>query len=420
MIKKIDIDQPEILHTSFENFKRSKNPIRSILSDQRIIYKSEDTRSYNMFDFYNDYFSDSFLSSKKKPFILLHACFSMPWLEKVIYDKETQNYLNETGLDIYLLETLFLYNGANKRIYRDLLISPEDGIPWDELKITFEDNEKDISSFELDSIEFFIKNNNLRNVTVYVEEYQADNFFSNRYKNFKILSKPLFHLAVRGICDENSIKTDNINKKFICLNRRYDYHRHIISSFLYDKDCILGWDHRNTFEDLKKSLWFDIEKWDNSNLEIIKNNARALCYDPPGMLEKDLTSNGTCPSGLPLPIYEFQRAFCYIINESYFAYPFGLIDEKVMNSVLLKKPFLLVGPAKSLEYFKSFGFKTFSAWWDESYDNVNNHEERLLKILDLISHINSLSLIEIRKIYNDMKSTLEYNLDLSKKIKKIQ
>lgn len=418
-MKKIDIDHPEILHTSLENFKREDLPIRSILSDGRIIYASEDTQKFNMFDFYQNFFRHTSFSNNKKPFILLHACFSMPWLEQIVYSEEIQQHLNHHGLDIYLLETLFLYKGLDKKIYRDLLVTPDDGIPWEELQFVFNENEEHLRSFELDSIEKFIVKNNLKNVIVYTEEYQSEEFFLHTYKTFKISSKPLFHFVWKGISEgigPIANLSEKIDKKFICLNRRYDYHRHIISSFLYDKNCILGWDHKIKFDELKNNLWFDITKWNETLLTSVETNANALYQNPPGMLEKGLSSTGSCPTGLPLPSYDFGKAFCYVITESYYAYPFGLIDEKVVNSIALFKPFVLVGPPRSLEYFRSFGFKTFDQWWDESYDHVNNHEHRMLKIMDLISHIDSISITQLKKIYTDMSDLLSHNFNLLNRI----
>jgi hypothetical protein len=70
---------------------------------------------------------------------------------------------------------------------------------------------------------------------------------------------------------------------------------------------------------------------------------------------------------------------------------------------------ILVAPPRTLEYLKTFGFKTFDRWWDESYDQEEDHEKRLMKIFDVIDFINSKSLEELKTIYEEMRGILEHN-----------
>ena len=40
---------------------------------------------------------------------------------------------------------------------------------------------------------------------------------------------------------------------------------------------------------------------------------------------------------------------------------------------------------------KSYGFKTFDKWWDESYDTVNNPEEKTEKLNNLFLELSNWS-----------------------------
>jgi hypothetical protein len=81
-----------------------------------------------------------------------------------------------------------------------------------------------------------------------------------------------------------------------------------------------------------------------------------------------------------------------------------------------KVPFILVAPPHTLSYLKTFGFKTFSNWWDESYDSEEDHYKRIIKIFDLIDYINLKSLDELKIIYAEMFDVLEHNKEILKNL----
>jgi hypothetical protein len=63
------------------------------------------------------------------------------------------------------------------------------------------------------------------------------------------------------------------------------------------------------------------------------------------------------------------------------------LTEKSLRPIALGQPFILASTAGSLEYLRSYGFKTFGNVWDESYDNIKNPEQRLVAIVDLMKQI---------------------------------
>jgi hypothetical protein len=67
------------------------------------------------------------------------------------------------------------------------------------------------------------------------------------------------------------------------------------------------------------------------------------------------------------------------------------LTEKSLRPIALGQPFILAATAGSLEYLHSYGFKTFSSIWDESYDDIENPEQRLHAITDLMTQIASWS-----------------------------
>jgi hypothetical protein len=63
------------------------------------------------------------------------------------------------------------------------------------------------------------------------------------------------------------------------------------------------------------------------------------------------------------------------------------LTEKSLRPMACGQPFILAGTHGSLKYLRSYGFKTFDAIWNESYDSIEDPEERLICIADLMKQI---------------------------------
>lgn len=85
------------------------------------------------------------------------------------------------------------------------------------------------------------------------------------------------------------------------------------------------------------------------------------------------------------------------------------LTEKVLKSIACGHPFILAGTCGSLRYLRSYGFKTFSPWIDESYDDEPNSVARLQKIIQTMKQIQSMSLNSLRELTNAVYKVAEYN-----------
>lgn len=198
-------------------------------------------------------------------------------------------------------------------------------------------------------------------------------------------------------------------KHFTCLQSRWSRSRENIYHHLYENDIL-----RKTFytfapHDREFSIHYALD--DGSNFH----------------LERDESKQDTI-DGKPIMFFPnqwYRQAFCSIVTESTF-YPTDLPDttfnkifitEKTDKCFTAAQPFILVSNANSLKYLKSMGYKTFSRWWDESYDSEINDELRLQKIKNIISEISSWSLRKCETIWHEMHSVLKHNQDNSIKIR---
>ena len=85
------------------------------------------------------------------------------------------------------------------------------------------------------------------------------------------------------------------------------------------------------------------------------------------------------------------------------------LTEKIFKPIVLRQPFVLVGGIGSLEYLRSYGFKTFGSFWDESYDEIENLDERMQAIADIVNNIGAMSLNELESMRTGMQEILDHN-----------
>lgn len=99
--------------------------------------------------------------------------------------------------------------------------------------------------------------------------------------------------------------------------------------------------------------------------------------------------------------------------------PVIFITEKTYRTVINGKPFIILSNAGSLQAFKEQGFKTFSNWIDESYDNIDDPAARLLAVADEIERLCNLGHDKWQEMMLDMQDTLLYNYNHLKQNKHI-
>jgi hypothetical protein len=85
--------------------------------------------------------------------------------------------------------------------------------------------------------------------------------------------------------------------------------------------------------------------------------------------------------------------------------------EKTVRPMLMKKPFVMMGPKSFLIHLRQMGFRTFHDFWDEGYDG-HDTEHRYKKILTLIDSLASKSHAELQDMYNHMQPVLDHNYEL--------
>jgi hypothetical protein len=78
--------------------------------------------------------------------------------------------------------------------------------------------------------------------------------------------------------------------------------------------------------------------------------------------------------------------------------------------------FVLLGNPKTLSVLKSFGFKTFDTWWDESYDSEIDFLKRGEKLINLVESLCNKSSDEWKIMLEEMEDILHHNKKLLHKL----
>ena len=104
-----------------------------------------------------------------------------------------------------------------------------------------------------------------------------------------------------------------------------------------------------------------------------------------------------------------QKGFCNVVIEDPVFGDWHLITEKTMKPMSCLRPFILLSTPGALSWLRSQGFKTFSAWWDESYDDITDHYKRIEKVYEIAELINSYSFYDLLEMYKSMQEVLLHN-----------
>lgn len=119
----------------------------------------------------------------------------------------------------------------------------------------------------------------------------------------------------------------------------------------------------------------------------------------------------------------YLKSYISIVAESIFfqhrdegdvciEFPTGYLSEKIWKPIGHCQPFILAGPAKSLEYIQSMGYKTFHPYIDESYDIENDDFKRLEMIMHEIDKFSNKTKEEKDQFLIDVKDILKHNQNL--------
>ena len=146
----------------------------------------------------------------------------------------------------------------------------------------------------------------------------------------------------------------------------------------------------------------------------LSTSARKLIYKNLMPLTDSLVADDYNPQGFfsaDADLELQQQALWNVVTETIFYQNKQHLTEKIFKPIVARRPFILVGAVNNLAYLKSYGFKTFDRWIDESYDSIEDPDLRIQAITEELAKLCALEPIELLMMYEDMKDVLNYNFN---------
>ena len=105
----------------------------------------------------------------------------------------------------------------------------------------------------------------------------------------------------------------------------------------------------------------------------------------------------------------YKNSYLYICTETYMHEPHKSLTEKVFKPIVNLQPFIFIAYKGALKQLRDLGFKTFSPYIDESYDDIEDKGERFRQAYDEIDRLLSMTIEELHDLYWKMEEILIYN-----------
>ena len=206
-------------------------------------------------------------------------------------------------------------------------------------------------------------------------------------------------------------------KKFVSMNGVPRTNRRIALSYLIKNDLLI--DSFYSFDSNQLRVHSPhplLEKYNDILLDLYKTIAE------PMILSKQHGDNNDRIK--QEDIYYFDNSYFSLVQETFFDntldwstddiafYECILISEKTYRPIYFKHPFILLGVKGSLAGLREYGFKTFSPYFDESYDNIEDPVLRIETALNEVKRLCSLSDDEWLSIQRELLPIVEYNYNL--------
>jgi len=123
----------------------------------------------------------------------------------------------------------------------------------------------------------------------------------------------------------------------------------------------------------------------------------------------DNTRNITADFSAKISVEDAQNTAIHLVAETVFSDSKIHVTEKTFKPMVMKQPFMIFAGPGTLQYLKNYGFRTFDCVWDESYDQEQDHDLRLAKIINIIKDLSRKSDKEFRDIIDKCWEITDHN-----------
>lgn len=275
-----------------------------------------------------------------------------------------------------------------------------------------------------------------------IEQYFKDHYYNFDYTNDHMTVWESGYQLLQSTHEpvDTPINIEKIDYPFICLCGQQRSHRVIFLSGLKSLGLldqgICSWNfnrirlaNKTHISNLVQSVWNNLKyrnKIAQHNMVSVSPNVHTHDDWPvsPALSEyytthgnqfvgtswrHPLIKSGPDSNRFDLPA--IKLAFLYVSVETVVNHQYAYFTEKTFKAILMKRPFVIVGTKGTLAQLQRMGFKTFDAFWDESYDQNDNHSQRIEAVLDIVRQISSMSVEQLQEMCYNMSSIIEHNFN---------
>jgi hypothetical protein len=129
----------------------------------------------------------------------------------------------------------------------------------------------------------------------------------------------------------------------------------------------------------------------------------------PRLIEQIPTNAISSASSADYDYTDFVSTQISVVLETVFDDPRIHLTEKSLRPIACGHPFILAAGPGALDYIKSYGFRTFAPWIDESYDQETDSVKRMEKIITSMKQIQNLQGQDREDFFREIKSIAEFN-----------
>jgi hypothetical protein len=206
-----------------------------------------------------------------------------------------------------------------------------------------------------------------------VESYQQDGFVTAYYWSHGIIARDWFRFS------QHIDQQKKVHKTFLIYNRAWAGTREYRLKFI---ELLIDWqliDHCNTTANPVDP---------DTGVHYLDHQFANPAWRPTKSIENAFATNTSCSTySARFEIKDYETTDIEVVLETLFDDTRWHLTEKSLRPIALAQPFILIGTAGSLEYLRSYGFKTFDTVWSEAYDRITDPALRLEIIAGIMKTI---------------------------------
>jgi len=251
---------------------------------------------------------------------------------------------------------------------------------------------------------------NFKSITV-----RSFNLVQEPYRNYKLQGHILSfrYFDVPSQSDYVNYHSWTGNKLFGALYNRPTWTRIGLASTLYVKHKdITSLNFRFNPHDPDQRPMFELDQLFVAHPESVLNFGKTYHHLPLQLEQCDSYTVGATTKAHTDQLAQFYPDFLIdIVAETFVKGRSFYPTEKTTRPMLMKKPFIIMGPKCFLIHLRQMGFRTFHEFWNEEYDG-HGMEQRYTRILDLIDNLANKPMDELQDMYQRMQPILDHNYQL--------